>query len=864
MSYQDCLSEAIKEKKMSQAQADRLQQLAYSLKEIYRKGGQYTEPELTARANQVAVKTMLGVSARRKNTLVKQILATKNIDKVLESHPSGAIYGAASLMVKSYGLAKGDAPDIVVPVATQAEVLFNKHLAHMADVVDYFRPRIDGVPRNLPAQELLSKALGGEEIESVKLKEFAARTRETLDNIRNEANDAGLNIPKRENYLPHGNYDPFKLIALDDDPQVAAQKLSARILPRLGREEFSDYNGNPLSDEEADDLLKKIYVNVVSQGDAERAQHIFGKITKEGKKTKLAPQTENAILRQFEDTQYSSAFDRDFSSQVLPFKTVDDWLQTNKEFSSSSPLQTLYSYMRHMCNEIALARVFGSNRDIGFEYTMARTRELQAKFGAKNLLTNTPENIYNYLTGKAMRMKDLRQMKIAKTFRNIRQLGASAFLASTPLTALTDVARTLASASSLHISIGKILGLHLKLLLGRPEITKIARELGISTDLLLQNMGQRYNEMADNFSSGLPNKFENITVRSNGLNRWTRSLHSAAGLVMNMKLADDSLKSFSDLSDKDQALYKKFGLNEKNWDAIKEAIVNDKAGYTYLDPKKLSEEALQKDPLLFEKINGMVLFSRDRAIPSNDPLINSMFTGSLERGRIAQELTTISAKQFQTYFLGSIIHTLDEVQHSPMNESLMAKVSYITKFTVTGLLLGAVSTQLYTLTHFREPEDMSTVKFWMKSAAKGLGGMGFIADTILNASDDEYEKIASLCGGVVGFMVASLFKIVSDAALIPIKDRLTNQPIPANWGGNTLEDIIQTAQSFTPCQTYYTQTAIVRLVYDQLRKIADVRSQNKFDRQEENARKNGTRFLWHPGKLYPTELPNLKTAFGGR
>jgi hypothetical protein len=168
---------------------------------------------------------------------------------------------------------------------------------------------------------------------------------------------------------------------------------------------------------------------------------------------------------------------------------------------------------------------------------------------------------------------------------------------------------------------------------------------------------------------------------------------------------------------------------------------------------------------------------------------------------------------------------------------------------------GMISMQSKQLAKGEDPRDMTDWRTWAGALAQS-GGAGIYGDFFLA---DHSRFGGSLTGTVAGPVVGRIEKL-AQASLGNV------QQAAADKRTNAGREAVNLMQSLDPTSSlWWTKAAMDRMVYSQLRRLADPEAPAEERRRIDTARRDrGTGFWWRPGEPFPGGAPDFGNAVGGR
>jgi hypothetical protein len=214
-------------------------------------------------------------------------------------------------------------------------------------------------------------------------------------------------------------------------------------------------------------------------------------------------------------------------------------------------------------------------------------------------------------------------------------------------------------------------------------------------------------------------------------------------------------------------------------------------------------------------------------------------------GIIAKSVTA-----YQSWPLG-IIHT--HLMRG-FNQSTKFEKGVYTAKLMTGLtIMGALSLQMSNITKGRDPEDMTTAKFWMRAFTKG-GALGVFGDFLGTPADSFGKDVIEQRIGPIGGVVGDLFSLTKGNIEQAFGGERTN------FGGES----VRFAQRYMPgASIWYATLAMQRLMFNELELMINPRARDSFRRSESALHsETGQRYFWGKGDRTPVRMPDFGAAIG--
>jgi hypothetical protein len=161
--------------------------------------------------------------------------------------------------------------------------------------------------------------------------------------------------------------------------------------------------------------------------------------------------------------------------------------------------------------------------------------------------------------------------------------------------------------------------------------------------------------------------------------------------------------------------------------------------------------------------------------------------------------------------------------------------------------------------------DMSHPAFWVQSFLRsGAGGIySDVIDSAMHGDRSKLDIAGEMGGPLPGFLsdVANVGVGPVRQMLDPSGRRAAAQPWSERGEDTLAKNALNMARRWTP-QTWYTKTAVDRLLWDKLQMLSDPDYRRSFKRSEDFAKKQGSNFWFPPGSTTPARPPNMGSMIG--
>jgi len=718
-----------------------------------------------------------------------------------------------------------------------------------AEAVEYLRPKALGL-KSEHARELdVLRALYGRTDVNPDAVAAAKAFGATAESLRKQFVEAGGALPERKTWrLPNPDLDPAKVKAMGRD------SFKAFVRDRVDRTDMIDYlTKQPLSDARFNDMLDRVYDIVSSDG----APSTLPSGTPD---VPSGAVTGRSMLANSRD-----------AGRFFSWKDADSWMQVADALGThQSPFHTMMGHIGGMADDIAAMRILGPNpeatkRFMGALFDReAKRLSVQAENQTpKELAAATRQNrsIENRVRVERKLTDDLfaevrglnripQSLALARTLGDARHLLASAQLGSAMLSKLNDVGMLAMTARMNALPIAGIVKRAIELAGAKGSEVHLA-QMGMTADAMAHIAGEADRMMGETIRAGTAAKLSGAVIRASGLRRWNAVLRGAFGLEMQAKVARERGTAYGDLDKEFRGALGRYGIAEDDWKRIAKAQpFEPRQNALFTRPEDVAAGGAPEDRTAAEKLARMMHTEMDFAIIEHDPVVHAMIVGdsrpgtvsgeirrsvSMYRGFISSILSFHGARAFARGWDGS------RLGHAGLTFTLMT-------------LFGALSMQAKELNQGRDPLslDPTTAKgmqAWGKSVIQG-GGLGVFGDLMFADKTRSDNSWASTLGGPI---MSATEDVLGKFLIRNIQ--LAAQGKPTHFAG----DALYTAGRYAPGSTlWYTRLAFNRAVLDQAAQMIDPRARERFQRSENEARKDyGQAYWWHPGQAAPARAPSI-------
>jgi len=678
----------------------------------------------------------------------------------------------------------------VVSLDKYIEGVRGKYVAMNTDLIDSTRPTLMGLRRasNPEFVNNLVKGIFGD-ADAVIPKGGQAiidAWHKTTKSILDRFNKAGGNITELKGFnIPVNHYSPALLKAGEDAWVTDALKffdIRQRIdLPEIGEEE----------------LLRKIYKNIVTDG---AASSNFGEtVSKRYKKLGNSHQ-------QF---------------RFLQPKNGKSWLEYNKKYGRhTNPVDSMKEYIDSMSTEIGLLETFGTNPQKMVDDMVDELRRSTGNNRAGALSLSAMDQIRSRNPGIDDNITN--SFKAMRTFQTITKLPLSG------ITAISDVAFSAVRSGYLGMSPVKVFTRQMKNLLTTGDY-KTASRLGLLAEYANQRAisASRY---TDSIGFSKLDRVADFALRANGLNHWTNSGRVTFGMEFLANLAEQSTKSYDELSRGMKSAFSRYGITADDWASLSKASTEIK-GTKFVDPvSDVLDDTLQA------KVLGMIREETNFAIPEPNAKARAIAAAGSRTNTVANEMIR-TATQFKSFGVSVLVSNMGVLLDKGLPTG--TKLAYGASLMTSTAIMGVIVLQLKDIAKGRSPRELTPE----------LVGEGFLQGGSLGVAGDVFFNDPSLFGGlpayVAGPTVGDLQRIWK--VMHATKDEVLTEG--GDWKKKLFPAVEKAAEEVAfPLRLWQTRVAMERLMLDQTRRLSDPDYYSKLQRTKKWLREERDQGYWSEPK----------------
>ena len=569
------------------------------------------------------------------------------------------------------------------------------------------------------------------------------------EKARLDQNKAGAWIGKEEGYIVRQSHDRAKM------HKAGYQKWRDAIEPKLdwGRiAEQADDGESPsvLTPEGKKNFLKNVYDNLAvgrSMRSGEESSPLSGGFTRARIGAKAAQASQQ---------------------RVLHFKGADEWFEYNAQFGTRNLREAVMGGLSRAAENTALMRQLGPSPSSNFDQLYIMVHEAKKNAGDMEGLSRLKtwrKKLGNQLKEVDGSLRDHSNPTAAAVGRNVRAFQNVTKLGGAVLSSFTDAP---VASSEIAYQGGSFFGALLRQMLdlvtlrgrGTQDEQRILSSLGVFFDNMNADIWGR---ISGDESAGAMTRLQAKFFQLNGLSWWTDSFRRSVGLMMAHNMALEKQNAWGKLSDDRRRVLKMYGLDEAEWELMRQGNLRAADGRDYLTPEvfdDVPDEALwaymqakgkaitpaRAEAMREELAQKLRTFYRDRinfAVLEPDAKTRAILhqgtsTGTWE-GEVLRMVTQF--KFFPTAFAQKVWGR--EIYGK---EGWKSSAAGIAQLMLATTLFGYGSMVVKDLIRGKNPRDPSEKETWIAAMMQG-GGLGIYGDFIFGNHTRYGGNLASNLAG---------------------------------------------------------------------------------------------------------------------
>lgn len=645
---------------------------------------------------------------------------------------------------------------------------------------------------------------------------------EVTEALRQRFNAAGGDVGRLDyGYLPQA-HDEMRVLARGRD------RWAQDVLPMLDRSRYLNEDGSRMTDAQVLDVLRGAWETISSDG--------------ANKSTPGAFKGSGARANRGSD------------SREIHFKDGEAYLTYQAQFGTGSMYDAMIGHIGGLSRDIGLVERYGPNPEAQARLQFDLAREADGKregfFGQLAENVAGPEAQWAVLSGASGTPRYARPAAIFQHARNIETFGK---LQGAVLSSITDLGTYAVTAGFNRLPYFDAIAN-----IGRAA-TSDAREFLNAHGLIAESMISDLNRWSgENVAQSWSGRIASATMRLSLMNAWTDTLRRGFQLTMMQAVGRMRSKAWGALTEWDRYRLQSHGITPEDWLLIQQAPTTTHRGSEFVTPDGIYSTGDPRAAEVVAKYLGMISDESEVAVLNPDLTTRAIVTGGGAQAGTAGGEAARAVAQFKSFPIAMIsrhwrrmMDTPDGLEGAPMTANRLA---YAGAMMASLTMLGAIAFQSKQVVSGKDPVDMTTPKFWLRSVSQG-GGLGFYGDLLLGDTTDDrapLETMARLGGPLVG-SAPDLYELTKGN----IDEMIAGKPTHAAAEG------IRFARSHLPLvNLWYAKTA---LDHAGLHAMQEAVSPGYLARIKNKQRKDwGGEYWWEPGASFSEMSAPDFTAVAGR
>jgi len=676
----------------------------------------------------------------------------------------------------------GDEALGIIPMENRIKVVSMEAHKMASSAFENYRPKMLGLLRSTKGQKNIIRELYGVNTGDGDAAKIAGDLREMFEMLRVRANRAGAGIDKLESWALPQSHDVSRI------SKAGFEKWFNDTSKLIDRKNTF----NKMSEEKFRNVMQGIWKSLASDGTI---------------KIKLTGQ--HKFLRKVGN--------RHQEHRLLHFADGDKWIEYNRLYGKSDELlEVVEGYINMMSRDIGAMEALGPDPDGAMRTLRAHVKKRTMNRGAGNLA----QNIYDDL----MMGDDIVNTSLARIGQGLRT-AQNVKLHSAVLSAISDPVFMAITNAYSGLPIMKPMMRMLKNVVGG---TKMDRQIAINfisnADLIVNRASSRY-RYGELSGFGMWTKAVDAGLRATGLNHWTYSAKHAFGLEFMSFVGTNASKPMKELPKRLQKTFKRYGINEADWDQFKGAVVK-REGAVYVDPSALPDQELRI------KLAGMIDAESSFAVPESTARVRAMLVGKKTAKGTFWGETKRTALVFKTFPVTIMALHLSRALRSRSN---LTKTAYLASLLGGTYAIGLLSSQAVELVNGRERMDWKSPALHL-AALKRTAGLDFFGELVMPHTGK--FDVPGFIAGPVGADVNKLGTLVMGGS----KELLTDNKSIHEAYGPKFSRLLKGYEGITT--PWYAKLAMQRALWDNVDRLLDPQWDRKQMNMIKRHRREGKEDYW--------------------
>jgi len=641
-----------------------------------------------------------------------------------------------------------------------------------------------------------------------------------LDAVRLEQNEAGAWIGKIDGYIGRQSHDAYKIRGAGNDAAFEAWR--SVIEPRLAERTFDGME----SAGERNSWLREVW-NALASGLHER------------------PGAEDWMGYQ----GHASLAKKVSQQRSLHFRDADSWMEYNALYGHGTVLDAVMHGIEHGARNAQVMRVMGTNPDAMFT-RLSRDWQQRAK-DAGNLAqvdqiareAGRNSKLLEIAMGRPVGVQNMSWANTMATVRNLMNFKLGGMLISS----FSDLANQVATAKHNGIGVFESMSENLRgLLPGDSSARRAAAfELGVGLDGLRASIVNKFSAIdgPQGQMAGLVRTFFKLS----GQNWWTANMKEAMGILSIKNVARNADRELSALPEQFQTTLRRYGIEEGEWNAIRQGAAKSLDGDMVLPPMSVMDLSDESVAHLTSPTRTADMVRRDLYDKYSTYLLDQVREGMTEPTAMTRYLAT-GGGQPAGSFWGEAARTMMQFKSFAATHLLrnVSRELFRDGATGTGIAtliagttaLGYLSYTMKDLAAGRNPRSMDGPEDYFNAVVRAMaqgGGLGIYGDFLFGEQNRHG-------GGFVETLAGPTVSSLGDAAKLIAQMR--SGDVKGAEAGSV--KFLQQNSPLAAFNLFYTRLAMDYLIFWRIQEAINPGYLRRFER---NVEKQNNQTFW----LSPTE-----------
>ena len=593
--------------------------------------------------------------------------------------------------------------------------------------------------------------------------------------LRQRLNRAGADVPRMDGFAGHTMHDPGKL------RKAGFEKWEATIRPLL------DWDRMGIPETRRDEFLKSAY-NAMRTG----VRKEIG--------------ADEPLATGFKGPKNLA---RSLShSRMFHFKTPENWMLYSKSFGEGSYRDSIAKDIVMSAKNIAVLDTLTANPENFIDDIIA---QIERKYRDTDIeavehLTDKKDVIFRDLDVVTGDINFGGHTTIAKvgewgrTIATLSKLGAS-FISALSDIGLISTNRMYQGRTALE-AWGDAFTAPLQRYSGKDKM-RVSRLLGVGHEMIIGSFMSRFSaeDLSQGSTAGLMNKFFKLNL----LGPWTDSLKAGVTMMISNDLATNASRTFDNLLPEHRRLLDINGIDEKQWNVIRQAVHKAEDGTEYILPGDIAG-------VEGSVFNGMSKFQQERLKEQARENLFTMYANEADYAVItpgAQEQSLLTQGLTPDTRLGQAIRLLTQFKAFPvavLNKAVGRQVHgggtnmQMVNLIAGTSLLGIGIVQLKEMAKGREPLPWDK-DLMFRGMLQG-GALGIYGDLILNRHNEYGGNVLTTMAGPIPNDVIQLFNVGQDVLYGEVDSGTARTAAQIIKGNLPLSNLFYTKMAYDYLITY--------------------------------------------------------------